>query len=242
MIPLVTGNMGNQPNIQPMPWKYHPLINTFGKHPIVKNMGAIHLKFVSTIDTVRAVGIQKTPLLFTSPYTKTLGTPYLVTFNEARKDVQNPNLKEYNKGSLPVAYLLEGAFSSWFKIHSFSQRKDFVGQSKPTKILVCADGDILRNDINPKTRQATSLDRDAFFGTPYSNKDFIMNALDYMIDDKGTILAKQKQITLRPLDKIKLQNDRLFWQVFNMLVPVLIVLLFGILFSFLRKRAYTSKA
>lgn len=237
-IPMVTGNMGGQPNVQPIPWFYYPRVNTFGKHIIVKNLGAVQFKFVNTIDTVKADGIQKIPLLFTSQYTKKIGTPLFVTFNEARKQ---PDPKQFNAGQLPVAYLLEGAFASPFKSRSQSKSKDFVAQSKPTKILVCADGDVLKNDINRKTGKALPLGLDMLFQTTYSNKDFVLNAMDYLIDEKGIISARNKEIVLRPLDKLKLQEERSYWQILNMTLPIIVVVLFGVLFFVGRKRKYESK-
>jgi gliding-associated putative ABC transporter substrate-binding component GldG len=233
VIPMVVGNMGNQQQIKPIPWQYYPLLNTFNRHPIVKNLGAVQTKFISSIDTVKAAGIRKTPLVFSSKYAKVAATPLLVSFNEARKQ---PNPQEYNQGPLPVAYLLEGEFNSTFKSRSMS--KDFVAKSKPTKIIVCSDGDVLRNDISRKTGKAIPLGFDAVFQTTFSNKDFIVNAVDYLIDDQGVISARTKEVTLRPLDKLKLQNERTFWQAFNMAAPLVFILIFGLLFSFLRKRAY----
>lgn len=233
VIPMVVGNMGNQQQIKPIPWQYYPLLNTFNRHPIVKNLGAVQSKFISTIDTVKAVGIQKTPLIFSSKYSKYVATPLLVSFNEARKQV---NPQEYNQGPLPVAYLLEGEFTSTFKSRSTSQ--DFVAKSQPTKIIVCSDGDILRNDISRKTGKAIPLGFDAMFQTTFSNKDFIVNAVDYLIDDQGVISARNKEVTLRPLDPTKLQTERTYWQSLNMVLPLVLILVFGLIFSFLRKRAY----
>lgn len=238
VIPLVVGNMGNQPNLKPVPWKYHPLVNSFAKHPLVKNLGAIQFKFVSSIDSIKSKGINKTPLLFSSPYTKKLATPAFITFNEAR---QQPDPKQYNLGAMPMAYLLEGKFSSMFKSRSFSKRKGFVAEGKESKILVCPDGDILRNDINQKKNEALPLGFDLFFRTIFSNKDFLINALDYMMDDQGVIVAKSKEITLRPLDKLKLKEERAYWQSLNLVVPVLLVIFFGAGFGLLRKWTYGKK-
>jgi ABC-2 type transport system permease protein len=234
-IPMVVGNMGDQPQVRPIPWKYYPLINTFTKHPIVKNLGAIQTRFVSTIDTVKAAGIRKTPLMFTSKYTKTIATPYLVTFNEAR---QQPDPKQYNQGALPVAYLLEGEFTSAFK--SRRQGKEFIAKGKSSKIIVCSDGDVLRNEISRKTGKPAPLGFDPVFQTMYSNRDFILNAVDYLIDDQGVISAKAREVALRPLDKLKLQNERTFWQSLNIGLPLVLVIIFGIVFGVLRRRKYTK--
>ncbi len=236
-IPIVIGNLAdNRPNIQPLPWRYYPLLNTFGKHPIVKNLGPIQSKFISTIDTVKAEGIRKTPLLFSSQYSKTVSTPVEVKYDEERTQ---PDPQTFNQGPFPVAYLLEGSFSSIYNAKSFSQRKGFVGKSPDTKILVCADGDILRNDIN-REGNPVPLGFDVFRQTTYSNADFLINAIDYMIDERGIISTKNKEITLRPLDKIKLNEEKTFWQALNMTVPILLIVFFGFVFFFLRKRKYAK--
>jgi gliding-associated putative ABC transporter substrate-binding component GldG len=238
-IPIVVGNLTkDKPNIQGLPWVYNPLINNFSKHSITRNLSMVQLKMATTMDTVKATGIAKTPLMFTSRYTRTRGTPALVSYEEARKDATS---KDFKMGVLPVAYLLEGAFTSNYKNKSFSERKGFIEKGKPSKILVCSDGDIVKSEIvaDPKTKAPMPLPTgfDRFLNATFSNKDLIMNALDYMIDDKGVILAKQKQVTLRPLDKRKLEDERTFWQVFALVLPSTVVLLFGFIWFFWRKRS-----
>ena len=236
LIPIVTGqHADNQPTIKPIPWQYHSLINTFGNHPIVKNMGPIQSKFISTIDTVKAKGIKKTPLLFTSKYSQVRTTPAFVQYEEER---QRPDPALYNQGPLPVAYLLEGQFTSLFKSRSQSKQAGFLAQSKPTKILVCSDGDIIRNDFDPQKQQPLPLGYDLIRQTSFSNADFLLNTVDYMIDDQGTILAKNKEITLRPLDKIKLKEEKAYWQWLNLILPVILIVLFGIINYLIRNFRY----
>ena len=236
LIPIVTGqHADNQPTVQPIPWQYHSLINTFGNHPIVKNMGPIQSKFISTIDTVKAKGIKKTPLLFTSKYSQIRTTPAFVQYEEER---QRPDPALYNQGPLPVAYLLEGQFTSLFKSRSQSNREGFQAQSKATKILVCSDGDIIRNDFNTQQQQPMPLGYDIIRQTSFSNADFLLNAVDYLIDDQGTILAKNKEVTLRPLDKIKLKEEKTYWQWLNLILPVILIVLFGIINHLIRNFRY----
>lgn len=250
VIPMITGNMGDQPQVRPIPWFYYPLINAYNEaHPIVKSLGPIASKFITTIDTVKAEGIRKTPLMYSSKYSRKKGTPAFVTFNEAREmmvEVQKDQ-KNYVRAFLgraenpqpyPVAYLLEGAFNSMFTSRSQSQRKDFIAKSKPTKVLICSDGDIIRNEINRKTGEPVPLGLDPVFQTTYSNKDFVLNALAYMIDDQGVMLAKNKTVKIRPLDKLKLEEERRFWQILNMALPIFLVLLFGLVFFGLRRRRF----
>ncbi len=229
-IELMVGNMGDRPQIKPIPWVYYPIINSFEKHQITKGLGTIQTKFISTIDTVKALNVKKTPLFFSSKYSKKIGTPALVEFNEAQKK-QNP--REYNLGSLPVAYLLEGKFQSLYKSRSQSEEKNFLRESKPTKIVICADGDILKNE--PKS----PLGLDKVYKTIHSNTDFLLNVLDYVLDDKGIMGAKNKEVILRPLDKLKIETESTYWQLLNTVLPVICIIIFGILFTFWRKRKYS---
>ncbi|NJO01199.1 MAG: gliding motility-associated ABC transporter substrate-binding protein GldG [Bacteroidia bacterium] len=240
LIPIVVGRIADgRPNIQPTPWYYYPLINTFGEHPAVRNLGPVLTKFVSSIDTVKAPGIRKTPLLFTSVYSQIKPTPAFVRYEEMRPD---PNQDAYIQGPLPVAYLLEGKFSSIYKSRSFSNLPGFIEQSKPTKILICSDGDLLRNEINYQKPEPepVELGYDPFLNTTFANADFLMNVVSYMVDESGIVLAKNKEIVLRPLDKFKVQSQKTYWQSFNMGVPVVMVILFGLGFYFLRKRKYAK--
>ncbi len=238
LIPIVVGNLTNeQPNIQPIPWQYYPLINTYSRHPIVKNLGPVQSRFVSTIDTVKAAGILKTPLLFASRYSQVRATPAYVSYEEERK---RPDPAQYNQGPLPIAYLLEGEFESMFTSRSFSQRPGFQGKSPFTRILICSDGDLIRNRINSQTGEPIPLGLDEIRKTTFDNAEFLINAVDFMLDDKGVILAKNKEVVLRPLDKLRLKNEKQSWQVFNLLVPVGFIVLFGLVNFWVRHRRYTG--
>jgi ABC-2 type transport system permease protein len=234
-IPLVVGNMGDKPQIKAVPWKYYPLLNTFGKHPIVKNLSPVQARFVNTLDTVKAKNISKIPLLFTSKYSRQMGTPVFVTFNEAK---ENADFRKIPQQSYPVAYLLEGKFLSMYAGRSQSSNdKEYVSENKsPNKILVCADGDIARNEIIKG--RIFPLGFDPMFKRQYGNKDFLLNAIDYLLDDKGVMATKNKEITLRPLDKLKTQDERFYWQVFNVGLPLVMLVLFGVSFYFWRKNAF----
>ncbi len=161
-IPLNVGNIGNQPQIKPMPWPYFPLINSFTRHPVVRNLDALYTKFVGTIDTIKAPGINKIPLMYTSQYTKVLPAPVEVSFSQAGLDM-NPAL--FTRGSLPVAYLLEGSFRSLFanRVTANDPRKaSFKEIGVSTKIIVCSDGDLPANEINPQNGKFLPLGYDRF--------------------------------------------------------------------------------
>lgn len=237
-IPLNVGNFGDKPNIQLVPWQYYPLINTFGKSPIVKNLDAIYTKYVGSLDTVRADGIAKTPLLMTSRYTQILKAPAIMSYNFANKEL---NANDYKAGVQTVGILLEGKFESLFNnriLPNDSRSATFKSSGKPSKIIVCSDGDIPVNDFDKKQNTPLPLGFDKYSGNTFANKDFVMNAIDYLLDDNGVIMARNKEVVLRPLDKVALQDEREYWQGINLIIPIVVLVLVGLLKGFLRKRQY----
>jgi gliding-associated putative ABC transporter substrate-binding component GldG len=238
VIPLVVGDLGDKPNIQPVPYRYFPLINNFGKSLITNNLDLIFSRYVASIDTVRADGVSKTPLLMTSPYTKVLNAPAFVTFNDAQTDTEQA---EYQGGVKTIAYLLEGKFQSLYKnrlLPNDPNFADFKAESKPTKIIICSDGDLIVNEFSQKTGNPLPLGYDKTTQHTFGNKDFVMNSIDYLIDEDGVIQAKGKEVKLRPLDKLRTRDERAFWQILNIGLPVALVLLFGFILQWTRRRKY----
>lgn len=237
-ITVNTGNYGNQANLKRLPWLYHIIVNKFAKHPITRNLDAVYMRFASTIDTVRSAGVRKTPLLFTSKYSRIRKCPTMVDINEIKQIGRQPEL--FNKQHLPVAYLLEGEFSSVysgrFPPRQFDRNK-YRKQSEPTRLLVCSDGDLIRNEFNPRTNQPLPLGYDPATQGMFSNQEFIENALAYLIDPDGIIASRNRVVKMRPLDRTRIQEERRKWQVVNLGLPlVLLALLGGGLIWWRRKR------
>lgn len=238
--PVVTGNMGTQPQIQLLPWPFFPVLNNYSRHPVVKNMDAVYARFISSIDTVKAEGVKKTPLIFTSAYSKKVASPVKVSFNDLRKDI-NPD--HFNAGALPVAYLLEGRFNSLYKNRILPEgvNKDhYQEKSVETKVLVVSDGDFLKNEINFKNGQPFPLGYEPFMQQNFANEEFLLNILSYMIDEHGLITSRAKEVMIRPLDKIKIKEQKLKWQVINMVLPVVLIIIYGLVRYFLRRKKYTG--
>jgi ABC-2 type transport system permease protein len=234
-IPMNVGIVGDKPEIQMVSWRYFPLLNTFSNHPIVKNLDAVYSKFVASIDTVKASGIKKTPLVLTSKYSKVYSAPLTVDLELARK---KPNPAEFNQGNIPVYYLLEGSFTSLYKNRPLPvQNSKFMEQGKPTKLIVCSDADIIKNEVDQNGR-TLPLGYDRPTKQTFGNKDLVMNSINYLLDEDGIIEIRAKEVALRPLDKIKLRDDRLDWQILNLVLPVLLVVAFGIMRHYLIKRKY----
>lgn len=237
--PVVTGFMGDQPQIRILPWPFYPIINYFGQHPIVKNLDAVYTRFVSSIDTVKADGIKKTPLLYTSKYARSLAAPVRVNLNDLR-DVVPEN---FQSGPYPVAYLLEGPFTSLYKnriLPTSANKALFRTEGMPSKILVIADGDFVKNEVNPQNGAPYELGFDPYMQVSFANKDLLLNAMSYFLDDVGIITARSKEIKIRPLDKLKLQNEKLKWQLINLVLPIVAIILYGLGRYYYRKQKYTK--
>lgn len=236
IIPMVVGNMGDKPNIQPMPYRYFPLINNFSNSLITKNIDMVYTKFTASIDPVNGNdGLKKTPLLLTSQYTKVLNAPALITYNEARTDTDEA---EYQGGVKTVAYLIEGTFKSILQ-KSFTN-SEIKTTSVPTKILVCSDGDVIVNEIDRKTGNPYPMGFDRFSQHQYGNQDFVINTLNYLLDEQGLLTAKSKSVGLRPLDKLKISNQKTKWQLINIVLPLVLLVLFGFLRFYYVKNKYAQ--
>ncbi len=240
-IPLRTGQIGNQPQISFFPWYYFPLVTPFEKHPIVKNLNTIKTQFVSSIDTIKSVAVKKTILLKTSPYSRVVPIPAMVSLAITREE---PNERFYHDPPQTIAVLLEGVFQSDFRNRvppSLSQAKEigFRDRSQPTSMIIISDGDIIRNQFHIPNGYPLPLGYDQFTRETFGNKNFILNALNYLTDGSELISIRSRELKLRLLDKTKVNNNKIFWQVFNLLTPVVLVMLIGLILIWLRKRKYT---
>jgi ABC-2 type transport system permease protein len=238
-IPMVTGKMGNQNQTQMMPYRYFPLLNTFANHPITRNLDVLYLRYTGTLDTVKVAGIVKTPLLMSSPYTKILQAPVMVAYDDARRD---PDPKTFQAGNRTVAYLLEGKFRSLYAhrvLNTEARFKTFREYGKPSRVLVCADGDLPVNAVSPQG-QPMPLGYDPFSRQLFGNKDFVLHAVDFLLAPQGLILARNKEVTLRPLDKVKVREGKTYWQVLNLGLPLGLLGIFGLGWNMWRRKRWKS--
>lgn len=231
-----------------LPWNYFPVLESPSNNPINKNLGFVAGRFVNSIDTIETEGIKKTILLTSSPNARTIGTPAIISGRENSVEPQN---EKYNKPNIPVAILLEGKFRSLYSNRVSQAMNDsiskygatFIPQSGDNKMIIVSDGDIVLNSVikgepipmgmNPYT-----------YGTqrafPFANKDFIKNCLDYLINENDLSEAKSKDYVVRLLDSKKVEEEKKKWQLINIGLPVVLVLLFSFIFQWLRKRRYTK--
>lgn len=242
-IALRTGQMGGQAQIEYFNWYYFPLLNAASNNSIVKNINPLKADFVSSIDPVISDSdVQKIPLLKTSNYTNIAAAPAYITLGMLR---QSPDQRMFSQKSQNVAYLLKGEFESLYSNRMTSEIVEskeigFKTNSKPTSMIVVADGDLIRNQFHIPKGYPLPLGFDQYTQITYGNKDFIENAVSYLVDGEGLIEVRNRELKIRLLDANKINNDALIWQVVNVLLPSVVVIIFGIVLAIIRKRRFTK--
>lgn len=241
-IPMVTGQIGNQPQFSFFPWYFFPVITSTSQHPVVNNLNAIRTEFISSLDTVGNPAIKKTILLKTSQYTRIALTPVMISLDILSKEADP---KDYNQQPQAVAVLLEGEFQSLYNnriTSEISQAPEigFTAKSPKNRMIVMADGDIIRNQVqfNNGSFMPLPLGYDRHTGQTFGNKDLILNAVNYLCDDEGLMSVRARELKLRALDVNRARKQLLMWQLINTAAPVLLVIMFGLIQFALRKRKY----
>ena len=243
-LPVRTGQMAGQAQLEFFRWFYFPLLQAASDHPMVRHMNAIKADFVSSMDaTTSANGIEQIPLLKTSDYTKVSGAPVFITLAMLR---QAPDRRMFSSKGKNVAYLLKGSFPSLYANRIpqeivDDQATDFMEESKPTAMIVVADGDIIRNQIDIKRKTPLPLGYDQYTQNTYANKEFIENAISYLVDGEGLIDIRSRELKVRLLDVTKVNQERGKWQVINTLIPIALIIALGFVMAFIRKKKYSKK-
>jgi ABC-2 type transport system permease protein len=237
-IPISTGSIGGQAQIQMVPWLFYPLFMPLSKHPVVKNLEAIRSEFASTIDTLPVKNVKTTVLLASSPANTKLSTPRLLSLQALE---QEPDPKDFQNPVKTVAVLLEGKFTSDFLNRpvpdSLNEPIAPMPQSQPTKMIVISDGDVFKNQV-AADGSPYPLGYDHYTRQNFGNKNLLLNIADYMTDDSGLISLRTKEIQLRLLDRGRIRDEKLKWQLINTIVPLCFVLIFAIFQHYIRKRKY----
>jgi gliding-associated putative ABC transporter substrate-binding component GldG len=243
-ISLVIGMVGDKPQFQLLKWPYYPLLSGSLTHPVSKNLDPVYSKFANSIDTVKADGVRKTVLLSTSANGRTISTPALISF-ESIKVADDPNV--FNKPYLPVGMLLEGKFSSLFANRLSAATRDSIQKvsglpylpagGRDSKIIIVADGNIVLNEVEEQ-RGPLPMGFSKDINYTFANQDFFQNCVEYLTDPAGILESRAKDFTLRLLDAKKVADKRSLWQMINIGAPILLVILFGLIYQALRKRKY----
>ena len=248
---FIAGGTPENPQFEYLHWNYFPLFESRDNHPINKNLRLVSSRFVNPIDTVKAEGIRKTFLLQSSENSRRIGTPAIISLNENKNAPEDANFKE---NGIPAAVLLEGKFKSLFDGRVSKERVDslnakgtpFIGKSNiDNKMIIVADGDIALNDFSLQQRQILPMGVNKYtVGSQYeyqfANRDFILNCLEYMVNDGGIMETRNKDFVLRILDTKKVNDQKTLWQMVNIAAPILLIILFGFIYQQLRKRKYAA--
>jgi ABC-2 type transport system permease protein len=244
-IPSVVGNVGGKPQIQLLPWPYFPLLSGNTNNAISKNLDYVLSQFPNSLDTIKADGIKKTFLLTTSDASRILNTPAKVSWNSIQTA---EDVKTFTKSHVPIAVLLEGKFNSLYANRVSETIKQSLNAAKQSfrsqtntdnKMIVIADGDIALNFVT-QNEGPLLMGENPYTRAKYANSEFILNCIEYLVDNSGILETRAKDLTLRLLDKEKLDAGKTKWQFINIIAPLLLVIIFGGFFQLLRKRKYQA--
>jgi len=244
-IPLVVGqNPDGSARMQRIPWPYYPFLSSANNNPITKNLDRVLPIFPSSIDTVKAPGIQKTVLLASDTNSRVLNSPAMISLNSVQTDA---DFQSFTKSYIPVAVLLEGKFTSLFANRLTSAIKDSVAKAsgqpfaqtndKDTRQIVVADADIVTNQIT-KTTGPLPMGELPLENYRFANREFFLNSVDYMVGTSGLFALRNRDFTLRLLDKKKVADGKTTWQLINIALPIVLIILFGLIYQWNRKRKF----
>ncbi len=240
-IPLTVGSVAGQPQIEFYDWYFFPIITPLSDHPVVKNLNAIKTAFISSMDTIAIPGIEKTILLKTSPYSRVMNAPVYVNLNILQNE---PDIGLFNHSPLAVGVLLEGEFPSVYTNRLppailNSREIGFKEVSEPTSMIVISDGDVIKNQFHFSQGYPLPLGYDQYTRQTFGNKELILNAMNYLTDGPGLISIRSRDLKLRLLDMAKVNQEKLHWQLLNVVLPLLLIAFVGIINFWIRKRKFS---
>lgn len=231
-IVVATGD-GSQSRYMNIPWVYNPMVLSSNNHLINSNLDAVRLQFANGIDTLKN-GVKKTVLLSSSPFSKADGTPREINL---RIDPKAMNKELYKKGNIPLAVLLEGEFKSMYKDRVRPlELKENATLSRPTKMIVVSDGDIIKNDFDSQHKMPLELGFDRWTSKYYDNKAFLQNAMNYLLDDTEFLTLRNKKVQLAFLDKEKVAESARAWQIKVFLYPLLVLVIVMLLSGYFYRK------
>ncbi len=244
-IPITIGHIGNRPQIKRLPWLYAPLLTPAPHHTITNNLNLIYSSFPGSIDTTHSKNIRKTILLATSNHSRIISVPQRISMEEVKN---KPNPAAFREQHLPVAILLEGQFRSVFKnrlsktelgYYEKTSGQKYRAQSPPNSMIVVSDPNIFKNKVSKKDGPLP-MGMDKYTRKTFANRTFFKNCLTYLTDSSNIMMARNKERSLHLLNKTKVEKQKKLWIALNFAIPILFILLFGIIFQYVRKRNYTE--
>ena len=241
-IPMTVGMVGEKPQIQFQPWMYFPEIVPLSQHPIVRNLDLIKTDFASSIDLIDNE-IDKTVLLTSSEFARIKNAPAIYDLNESKIE---PDRRLFNHQNVPIAVLLEGSFQSVFRNRLTPDFMELPAmgyrqEGDTTRMIVISDGDIIKNRFNFNDGTGYPLGYDFYTEAMYANKELLLNCIDYLVGEEGSIASRSRDIKIRKLNVMKIKEDRTKYQLLNILLPSGIILLAGIAIIIIRRKQYRKK-
>ena len=241
-IPVKTGQVGNQPQFSLFNWYFFPTVANIKGHPIVRNINDIKFEFASSIDTIAKPGIRKTILLSSGNYSRLLNTPSIISLNFLRIKADR---SFFNRSNIPMAVLLEGSFTSLYKDRipdTIAKDPDirFTETSKPNRMIIIGDGNVAKNQVVFRQGKYIPypLGYDRYTGIMYGNREFLLNCVNYLLDEADIISIRNRDINIRLLDKRKVEINLAIIRTINIVLPILLVCVAGVIIYFFRKRNY----
>lgn len=238
--PVMAGNFGDQEQLIPLPWPFYISAGRMASHPVTKGLDQVMFRFVSSMDTVKAEGVIKTPLIFSSDFSRKIAAPVRLAFEDM---ADGPNLDEFRIENLPLLYLLEGNFTSLYKNRFLPEGADqssFLDSGTGGRVMVAGTGNVFKSQLNFMDGSPLPLGEDPFNNTQYANRQLLLNSINYLLEPEGIISSRTKQFQIRPLNKVKLRDERQKWQIINIALPVLLILVLGLIWTGLRKRRFSK--
>lgn len=238
--PVMAGNFGDQEQMVPLPWPFYVAAGRMASHPITKGLDQVMFRFVSSMDTVKATGVTKTPLIFGSDFGKKLNAPVRMAFEDM---AEGPDVESFKDKQLPLLYLLEGEFTSLFKNRFLPEGMDkasFLESGTEGAVLVAGSGNLFKSNKNVLSGDPIPLGLDPVQGVQYANRLLLQNSIAYLLEPEGIIASRTKQFQIRPLNKVSVRDEKVKWQIINILAPVLLFCLIGIVWIRLRKSKFAK--
>ncbi len=246
-IPLQVGVTGNAPQFELFPWFYHPTVTPKSDHPVVKGLDRVNFFFPTAIDTsvIVPTDLRKTVLLSSSEFSRIKPNTSRISFDDVMVDPKNV---DFSSPYQPIAVLLEGTFPSAYRNRVSSEMaatlsqigSSFQEESVDTRMIVISDGDVIKNPVNPQTSEYMPLGYNKYENYTFANKAFLVNCLEYLMDDQGVVEARSKEVKLRLLNVLKAGQEKTKWQLINIVLPVVLLILFGLVYNYIRRRRFAA--
>ena len=236
--PVMAGNFGDQEQLIPLPWPFYVAAGRMASHPITKGLDQVMFRFVSSMDTVKADGVKKTPLIFGSDFSRRMAAPVRLAFEDM---TEGPDLNEFQSKNLPLLYLLEGSFTSLFKnrfLPDGMDKSSFKEATEKGTVIVTASGNLFKSQRNFIDGSPLPLGEDPFNSATFANRQLLQNCINYLIDPEGIIATRTKTFQIRPLNKVKVRDEKTKWQLINIVLPLTILGMLSLIWMAFRKRRY----